>query len=153
MRPSTEQVLLRFAEILSERATCSRARVGAVITDASMLQVLGIGYNGNARGFANACDDPTTPGGCGCLHAELNALLKAPGTVPSKVLFCSTAPCLACAKAAINAQIARVVFRSTYRTLDGVRLLLAGGVVVEQLGASGSVKTFGFADCAEAPHA
>jgi dCMP deaminase len=153
MRPTTEDVMLRFAELLSERATCSRARVGAVVTDASMLQVLGIGYNGNARGLANTCDDPSGIGSCGCLHAELNALLKAPGIVTGKVLFTTTSPCVACAKAAINANIARVVFRGRYRELGGVRLLLAAGVVVVQLHTNGAAIEYGQAECIETPHA
>jgi deoxycytidylate deaminase len=149
MRITTEDVMLRFAELLSERATCSRARVGAVVTDASMLQVLGIGYNGNARGLANACDDPSAAGSCGCLHAELNALLKAPGVVPGKVLFTTTMPCAACAKAAINSNIVRVFFRRAYRDLGGVTLLLAAGVEVTRLDADGSAWPYFF----EAPHA
>ena len=130
MRPSIEEVMLQFAELLAQRSTCARARVGAVVTDTSMLQVLGIGYNGNARGLANACDDPNAVGSCGCLHAELNALLKAPGVVPGKVLFTTTSPCVACAKAIVNSHIERVFFRRRYRDTSGLAVLLSAGVVV-----------------------
>lgn len=132
--------MLRFAELLAERSTCQRAHVGAVVTDASMLQVLGIGYNGNARGFENACDHPEQAGGCGCLHAEVNALLKAPGIVEGKVLFSTTVPCLMCAKATINANVARVVVRQRYRTDAGLVALARADIVVVQLDGSGRRK-------------
>jgi hypothetical protein len=66
-------------------------------------------------------------GSCGCLHAELNALLKAPGVVPGKVLFTTTiAMRLRARKAAINANIVHASsFGVTYRELGGVTLLLA----------------------------
>src|SRR5690348_15028133 len=96
------EVYLQFAEILAHRSTCERKQVGVVITDSSMLQVLGLGYNGNAKGLSNVCDRPNEIGHCGCLHAEINALLKAPGAVPNKLMFTTTSPCAACAKAIIN---------------------------------------------------
>ena len=132
-RPSSESVYMRFAVILAERATCDRLRVGAIVTDEDMLQVLGIGYNGNAAGLPNACDSADRPGQCGCLHAELNALLKSPGTLPNKVLFCTHAPCVACAKAAINARVSRVFYLHEYRNTEGVKTLMKAGVDVKQL--------------------
>jgi dCMP deaminase len=124
---------MRFAELLAERSTCQRARVGCVITDALGLRVLGIGYNGNARGLANACDRPDEPGHCGCLHAEENALLKAPGYDYTKTLYTTTAPCVACAKRIINGGIHRVVFRAAYRERAGTDLLATAGVAVTLL--------------------
>lgn len=126
-RPSKEEVFLQFAEALARRSTCRRLAVGAVVTDREMLQVLGIGYNGNARGLPNTCDS-TEPGACGCLHAEINALLKAPGATPDKTLFTSHSPCVGCAKAILNAGISRVVYRAAYRSPAGVELLLASGI-------------------------
>lgn len=129
-RPSTAEIMLDFAALLAQRSTCERAAVGCVVTDVSMLQVLGIGYNGNARGLHNGCDHPEVAGGCGCLHAEVNALLKAPGVVEDKVLFTTTAPCLACAKAIINSNVGRVYVRKAYRDDAGVSLLVRVGVEV-----------------------
>src|SRR5690554_3413459 len=80
------EVYMRMAEELSKRSTCTRARVGTVITDAGLSNVLGIGYNGNAAGLPNRCDSDE-PGRCGCIHSEMNALVKAPGSVRDKVVF------------------------------------------------------------------
>src|SRR5215467_12094039 len=51
-----EEVYMRMAEELAKRSTCSRSQVGSVIATGDLTQVLGIGYNGNARGLPNACD-------------------------------------------------------------------------------------------------
>lgn len=113
--------MLEIAVTLSKRSTCSRAAVGACVTDPEMLQILGIGYNGNARGLDNDCDRPTA-GSCGCVHAELNALLKAPGLV-AKRLFTTHAPCINCAKAILNGGVISVAYIVRYRDPAGVELL------------------------------
>lgn len=135
-RPTTEMLMLEFARLTASRSTCRRNKVGAIITDLEMLSVLAYGYNGNARGLPNECDRPEDPGGCGCIHAEANALIKAPGLTP-KLLFTSVAPCLACAKLAVNAFVERVTFTDAYRTTAGIALLMAAGVEVVQLDAIG----------------
>ncbi|MDP9248542.1 MAG: hypothetical protein M3O95_10720, partial [Candidatus Dormibacteraeota bacterium] len=58
-----EEVFMRMAEELAKRSTCSRNQVGSVITTSDLTQVLGIGYNGNARGLPDACDS-TEAGRC-----------------------------------------------------------------------------------------
>lgn len=122
-----EEVYMRMAEELAKRSTCARNQVGTVITNPDLTQVLGVGYNGNARGLPNACDS-TEPGRCGCLHSEQNALIKAGAMLPGKVMFVTTSPCVMCAKMTINANVARVFYRSTYRDSAGLDVLRRGGV-------------------------
>ncbi len=124
-----EEVYMRMAEELAKRSTCARLQVGTVITTPDLTQVLGIGYNGNARGLPNRCDS-TTPGACGCLHSEQNALIKAGAQLPGKVMFVSASPCVMCAKMAINANVARVYYREAYRDPAGLDVLREGGVEV-----------------------
>ena len=121
---------MRMAEELAKRSTCARNQVGTVITNADLTQVLGIGYNGNARGLPNACDGPE-PGRCGCLHSEQNALVKAGAMLPAKVMFVTTSPCVMCAKLTINTNVAKVFFRSAYRDPAGLEVLHQGGVETE----------------------
>jgi dCMP deaminase len=122
-----EEVYMRMAEELAKRSTCARNRVGTVIASADLTQVLGIGYNGNARGLPNACDSPE-PGRCGCIHSEANALLKAGAATPGKVMFVTVAPCAMCAKMIVNSNVARVFYRQAYREPAGVEVLERGGV-------------------------
>src|ERR671936_1800090 len=100
-----EEVYMRMAEQLAKRSTCERKRVGAVITTGDLTQVLGIGYNGNARGLPNRCDS-SEPGRCGCLHSEANALIKAGAGTPGKIAFVTLSPCLMCAKMIVNSNVA-----------------------------------------------
>jgi dCMP deaminase len=116
-----------MAEELAKRSTCARNQVGTVIANSDLTQVLGVGYNGNARGLPNACDG-TEPGKCGCIHSEQNALVKAGAQLPGKVMFVTTSPCVMCAKMTINANVARVFYRSPYRDSAGLDVLAQGGV-------------------------
>ena len=118
---------MRMAEELAKRSTCARLQVGSVITSGDLTQVLGIGYNGNACGLPNRCDS-TQPGACGCIHGELNSLVKAGAQLPGKVMFVSASPCVMCAKSIINCNVAKVYFREPYRDPAGLQTLRQGGV-------------------------
>jgi dCMP deaminase len=122
-----EEVYMRMAEELAKRSTCARSQVGSVITTADLTQVLGIGYNGNARGLPNRCDG-TDPGRCGCLHSEANALIKAGAQMPGKLMFVTMSPCAMCAKMIINCNVQRVYYRTPYRDPAGLEILRQGKV-------------------------
>jgi dCMP deaminase len=128
-RPPLFEVYMRMAEELAKRSTCSRLSVGTVLTDGLLQNVVAIGYNGNARGFPNVCDSPT-PGACGCIHSEMNALVKAPGQLPDKVAFVTASPCVMCAKLMVQAQVSHVFFREPYRNPAGLEVLERAGVLV-----------------------
>jgi dCMP deaminase len=122
------EVYMRMAEELAKRSTCRRLSVGTVITDRELENVVGIGYNGNARGFPNDCDSPA-PGSCGCIHSEMNALVKAPGGLPDKVMFVTASPCRMCAKLAVQARVRWVYYRTPYRRPEGLEVLRQAGIV------------------------
>ena len=108
------QTFMRFAVDISKLSTCKRLKVGTIITDARMERVLGIGYNGNASGMQNTCDTKT-PGHCGCIHSEINALIKCGSTDRKKLMFVTTRPCIMCAKSIINSGFSRVYYKREYR--------------------------------------
>jgi dCMP deaminase len=122
-----EEVYMRMAEELAKRSTCARNQVGTVIAGTDLTQVVGIGYNGNARGLPNTCDSGE-PGRCGCIHSEANALLKAGAALPGKVMFVTVSPCAMCAKMIVNANVQRVYYRSAYRDPAGLRVLASAGI-------------------------
>ncbi len=121
------EVYMRMAEELAKRSTCDRLQVGTVVTDAQLENVVAIGYNGNAKGLPNRCDS-TVPGNCGCIHSEVNALVKAPGGRRDKVVFLTDSPCVQCAKLMINSGVTHVFYRREYRDPSGVELLQSAGV-------------------------
>ena len=127
-RPPLFEAYMRMAEELAKRSTCARLQVGTVITSPNLENVVAIGYNGNARGFPNQCDS-SEPGRCGCIHSEMNALVKAPGTLPDKVAFVTASPCVMCAKLMVQARVAHVFFRKAYRDASGLEVLRDAGVV------------------------
>src|SRR5258708_40268278 len=96
-----------MAEELAKLPTCARLQVGSVITTGGVTQVLGSGYNGNAKGLPNRCDSDQ-PGNCGCLHSEQNCLIKAGAQLPGKLMFVSASPCVMYAKMIINTNVALV---------------------------------------------
>jgi dCMP deaminase len=126
-RPPLYEVYMRMAEELAKRSTCVRLQVGTVLTNATLDHVVSIGYNGNAKGFPNRCDS-TDEGKCGCIHSEMNALVKAPGHLPGKVAFITASPCVMCAKLIIQANVTHVFFREVYRNPAGLEVLERGGV-------------------------
>jgi dCMP deaminase len=128
-RPPLYEVYMRMAEELAKRSTCLRLQVGTVLTDGALQNVVAIGYNGNARGFANRCDS-ATPGKCGCIHSEMNAVVKAPGRLGGKVAFVTASPCVMCAKLMIQADVTHFFYRDQYRDPEGIQVLRQGGVTV-----------------------
>lgn len=127
-RPSKRETMMGCAHLMALRSTCSRLRVGAVITDPDMTRIYAVGYNGNFRGGPNRCDSDT-PGACGCLHAEDNALVKLQTEASELLLFTTASPCSTCAKRIINqGKIKTVYFQQRYRSADGIELLRAADV-------------------------
>jgi dCMP deaminase len=126
-RPPLFEVYMRMAEELAKRSTCARLQVGTVITDARLQNVVAIGYNGNARGFPNRCDSAEA-GKCGCIHSEMNALVKSPGGLRDKVAFVTASPCVMCAKLIVQASISHVFYRHEYRDRAGLDVLERAGV-------------------------
>lgn len=148
-RCSMDQTLMRMAKLMADRATCSRAQVGAVIV--LETRPLSSGYNGTAAGLPHcdhACNCTFLPTGpktehwamCQSLqpcrfsvHAEANAIAFAAKhgvNTNGATIYTTMAPCLECAKLIVNAGIVRVVAAAQYRDDSGTRLLLQCGIQV-----------------------
>jgi deoxycytidylate deaminase len=119
---------------MAQRSTCSRLQVGTVITTTDYRQVLAVGYNGNATGLANGCDQDL-PGACGCLHSEENACIncQAPRSLV-KMAFVTHLPCGMCAKRLINlGGLGRVYYSEDYRKRDSLALLAQANIEAVRL--------------------
>ncbi|MEW6534580.1 MAG: hypothetical protein AB1454_03030 [Candidatus Auribacterota bacterium] len=139
-RISKEEMYMRMALILSARSTCRRKdingtikRVGCVITTSNLNNVLSVGYNGNASGLDDRCDNPDQPGNCGCLHAEENAIAKCHAPDRDKIMFSTDAPCKRCAKFIIQNGFRKVYYLRKYRSCEGLELLAKVSIETEQL--------------------
>ena len=133
-RPNFSEIYMNLAWMFAQRSTCERLKVGCVITSTDYEQVLSVGYNGNAKGLPNKCDS-SEPGSCGCIHAEMNALIKC--RTPSyvdKYVFVTHSPCKMCAKSMINlGKVVAVSYDIQYRSKEGIDILTDNGVYVYQI--------------------
>lgn len=164
-RPNVDEYFMAMAELVAERSTCLRRKVGAVLVRDKM--VLSTGYNGAPKGLLH-CEElggcirqgdihppyldiffeefsdkygvnnrdeavekinffpkkgDATPSGyrhelCRALHAEQNAVIQAAVSgvsIRGSTLYCTTYPCVVCAKILINSEVERVVFNSEYK--------------------------------------
>ena len=128
-RPSFQKIYMGPAYSLSERSTCGRLSVGAVITSQDYRQVYGIGYNGGASGLKNDCDSHE-PGQCGHLHAELNACLNSQARRSDpKIVFVTHLPCKMCARALVNlGGVEFVYYSEEYRSEDSKEIFKQAGI-------------------------
>lgn len=125
MRPSWDEVYLEIAEVMSKRSECSRGSVGCVIVKDNSIVAAGI--NGFPPGEKNCLDDGICPratnkevksgegyaeSGCGILHAEANAIIRA-GRDKCKgaTLYTNKEPCVLCAPLIRAVGIERVVVK------------------------------------------
>ncbi len=141
-RPSWNDYFLSIAGLVSTRSTCLRRRVGAVLVRDK--KILATGYNG-APSKVRHCSQTgciriklNIPSGqrhelCRGLHAEQNAFLQAAlhGTsLKGSSLYCTTQPCIICAKMIINAGITDIVIKGDYPDKLSKELLKEAGVKV-----------------------
>ena len=104
-----------LAEFYAQWSKDPSTKVGAVITDDIGI-VKGMGYNGFPRGvddsperYADKAEKYPR-----VVHAELNAILNANGTVRGSSIYTTLPPCASCACAIIQAGIRRVVVNTEF---------------------------------------
>ena len=152
-RISREQMYMDIAHTVAKRSTCHRLNVGAVLVVEN--NIASIGYNGSMPdhphcggttcpyfnpGITQADADKGKTIGCQVVHAEANALARAPRDVKGGVLYVTHSPCAACASIIIVGGIEAVHFEQEYRDRAGISFLLdAPGLVIKRIQPSGHV--------------
>ncbi|MDD5270866.1 MAG: cytidine/deoxycytidylate deaminase family protein [Candidatus Omnitrophica bacterium] len=141
-RPEWDEYFMGIAELISERSTCLRRSVGALIV--KNRRILTTGYNGTPSGIAH-CDETgclrdklKVPSGerhelCRGLHAEQNAIIQAAlygVDIHAGTLYCTNQPCSICAKMLINAGIKEVVIGSGYPDEMAMKFFEEAGITV-----------------------
>lgn len=117
-----QEAFMDMAIALANLSTCKRRQVGCIIVTSDYYRILAIGYNGRLPGEDHDLCDATQVGGCGCFHAEMNALLKLNDSHHDNlILFTTVSPCLQCARAIeMVRRIKTVVIESNYRDTSGI---------------------------------
>jgi dCMP deaminase len=127
-RLTPDEIMMEAAHLFSKRSPCIRRKVGCVITNCEKTNIISIGYNGGVKGGRNCCES-SLEGACGCVHAEENALLKGVGSN----LYCTTLPCVKCAKLIINAGIQHVFYDCDYRQTYSLAMFDKSGISYEKI--------------------
>lgn len=118
---------MELCYVVAKRSTCLRRQVGAVVVREK--RILTTGYNGAPSGVQSSLEIGDClreklgiPSGqrfeiCRGSHAEENAIVQGARfgiSVAGGTLYCTTQPCLQCAKMIINAGLVAVVFQHAY---------------------------------------
>ena len=126
-------VFANFALELAKLSKCEERKVAAIITDRDLTQIYSIGLNGGPKGLVDCMCK--IDGKYGCVHAEINALIKCRSDAPDKVMFVTLSPCKQCAAAIINAPggFSTVYYIQEWKDTTGVELLRKAGIRCECL--------------------
>ena len=125
-RPTWHVYFMKMAHLVSERSTCCRRQVGAILVKNN--QVIASGYNGSPKHIshctAKSClrEVNHVPSGerhelCRGVHAEQNTIIQAAlngVSLEGAVLYCTNFPCSICAKIIINAEIKYIYVAEDY---------------------------------------
>lgn len=124
------KIFADFTKSLAALSKCEERKVAAVITDKDLTQVYSIGVNGGPKGLVDCMC--SLPGKYGCIHAEINALVKCQSDAPDKVMFVTLSPCKQCAAAIINAPggFSAVYYTEEWKDASGIKILEAAGIKV-----------------------
>ena len=143
-RPKVDDYFMKIALVVSERATCRRHSVGAVIVKDRII--LGTGYNGAPRGLRhceevgcvrkeNNIESGTRHELCRGVHAEQNAVIQGAYfgvSIKGGTVYTTNFPCVLCAKILLNAGIEEIVYLNAYVDELSKQILDEAGIKVRR---------------------
>jgi len=124
MRPNINEYFMKIVNMVKQRSTCPRAKVGAIVT--KNKKIISTGYNGAPIKMKHCTEEgciirEDIDGRKHCvrvLHAEQNALLQSGTLSKGATLYCSFLPCEICFKMCIQAGIKKIVYETDYNKED-----------------------------------
>jgi dCMP deaminase len=145
-RPSWDEYFMDIARQVASRSTCMRRKIGAVVVRDK--RILATGYNNVPSGIEHCTtrgclrDSLGIPSGerhelCRGIHAEQNAIVQAARngvSIEGATVYCTTQPCILCAKLIINAGIVEIVFAGSYPDSLSQELLSEAGIILRTIG-------------------
>lgn len=144
-RPSWDNYFMGIAELVAQRATCTRRQVGALLVRDK--RIITTGYNGVPAGIRHCSEVGClrealgVPSGerhelCRGLHAEQNAIIQAAlygVSLENTTLYCTNQPCSICSKMLINVRVRKIVIKSGYADELAAEMLSEAGIPLEHL--------------------
>lgn len=142
-RPSWDEYFMNMTDLVKQRATCLRRKVGAVIV--KNKQILSTGYNGAPMGLEH-CEtclrkEMDIPSGekqeiCRATHAEQNAIAQSAlhgVSINGATIYCTNFPCVTCMKLLLNAGIKEVVYGDDYNDELAKKIGKESGITIRQV--------------------
>jgi dCMP deaminase len=145
-RLNWHQYFMKIANLVSERSTCCRAKVGAVIVKDK--NILSTGYNGSPSGLPHCTDvgclvyKSITPDGSveeNCfrtIHAEINAIAQAAkhgSSINNADIYITHTPCIHCLKVLINTGIKNIYYQHEYKIESIADMIEQAGINLFQV--------------------
>lgn len=144
---SWDETFMNIAELYAEHSSCAKYGVGAVLVKDK--RILSTGYNGVVSGEAH-CNEIFKNidfkqdkilsekhhlwSLCNEIHAEVNCILYAAKngiSVDGCSIYCTTQPCVNCAKTIAAAGIKKVIYKTPYnREPEALEFLKKAGIEV-----------------------
>ena len=146
-RASWPRYFMDIAHLVAQRSTCLRRKVGAIaVLD---RRILATGYNGAPSGVPHCLEvgclrqQMGIPSGqrheiCRGIHAEQNVIIQAAVhgiSLRGAEIFCTTQPCIICAKMLINCGVKKIWIAEGYPDELSEKMLDEAGVEVVVLSA------------------
>lgn len=137
---------MSITELVAQRATCVRRKVGAILVRDK--RIIATGYNGAPANITHCQQvgclraEQGVPSGerhelCRGLHAEQNAIIQAAlhgVSVEGATLYCTNMPCSICSKMLINARVVTVFYREGYADSLSSLMMSEAGIPLTQIG-------------------
>ena len=144
-RPSWNDYFMDITELVAQRSTCTRRKVGAILVRDK--RIIATGYNGAPSNIKHCLDvgclreQKGIPSGerhelCRGLHAEQNAIIQAAihgFSVEGSTLYCTNLPCSICTKMLINIQLDKVYYKDGYPDELTSLMMSEAGIPLHQL--------------------
>jgi dCMP deaminase len=144
-RPDWNDYFMKMALLVSERSTCLRRHVGAIIVKEK--RVLTTGYNGAAKNMKDCIelgclrDELNIESGtrheiCRAIHAEQNAIIQAGSygiNIKNGIMYCTHTPCMICAKMIVNSGIKEVISYQDYSDKKARNFLKSAGIKLKKI--------------------
>lgn len=144
-RIDTDHYFMKIAEIVKERSTCVKQKVGAVLVKDK--HIISTGYNGAPRNVTHCTEETCSRLDldslekshlCRGAHAEENAIAQAAYhgvSTKDSVIYSTHFPCMSCSKLLINAGVTKLYYAREYDMDNELKmnLLREGRVTIKQV--------------------
>jgi len=143
MRIKKDTLFMKIAELVAQRSTCLRRKVGCVLVKEG--HIIATGFNGAPAGISHCkkClrEKMHVNSGerhelCISTHAEMNAIIQCAlyqNSPEDSVLYTTNSPCSMCTKILLNAKIFKVIYKEKYADDLAFKLAKEANLIMKKI--------------------